>query len=107
MVRKLLWWTACGASAILSIFFLFVGISLCIASYNLNHPHQFILTFFASNLIILISVVVIIAVIIRVISRLRQDDPQSTMETARVAGDSSGSADPINSSESNPPQCDL
>ncbi|MCG6916694.1 MAG: hypothetical protein LJE89_04015 [Deltaproteobacteria bacterium] len=88
MVRKLLWWTACGASAILSIFFLFVGISLCIASYNLKHPYHFILTFFASNLIILISVVVIIAIIIRVISRLRQGDPQSALETARVAGDS-------------------
>lgn len=104
MVRKLLWWTACGASAILSIFFLFVGISLCIASYNLNHPHQFILTFFASNLIILISVVVIIAVIVRVISRVRQGDPHSTMETPRVTADSSGSADPIDSTESNPRQ---
>ena len=95
MVRKLLWWTACGASAILSIFFLFVGISLCIASYNLNHPHQFILTFFASNLIILISVVVIIAVIIRVISRVRHGDPQPAVESPRVTADSSGSADPI------------
>jgi len=94
MVRKLLWWTACGASAILSIFFLFVGISLCIASYNLNHPHQFILTFFASNLIILISVVVIIAVIIRVISRVRQGDPQPAGEVPRVTADSSGSTDP-------------
>ena len=94
-MRKLLWWTACGASAILSIFFLFVGISLCIASYNLNHPHQFILTFFASNLIILISVVVIIAVIIRVISRVRHGDPQPAEESPRVTADSSGSADPI------------
>lgn len=91
MVRKLLWWTACSASAILSIFFLFVGISLCIASYNLNHPHQFILTFFASNLIILISVVVIIAVIIRVISRLRHGDPQGAVESPSVTADSSGS----------------
>ena len=95
MVRKLLWWTACGASAILSIFFLFVGISLCIASYNLNHPYQFILTFFASNLIILISVVVIIAVIIRVISRVRHGDPQPAVESPRVTPDSSGSSDPI------------
>jgi TRAP-type C4-dicarboxylate transport system permease small subunit len=93
MVRKLLWWIACSASAILSIFFLFVGISLCIASYNLNHPHQFILTFFASNLIILISVVVIIAVVIRVISRVRQGDPQPAVEGPGVIADSSGSAD--------------
>ena len=88
MVRKLLWWSACGASAIVSIFFLFVGISLCIASYNLKHPHQFILTFFASNLIILISVVVIVAVIIRVVARLRHGDPQEVMESSHVTSDS-------------------
>jgi len=94
MVRKLLWWSACGASAIVSIFFLFVGISLCIASYNLKHPYQFILTFFASNLIILISVVVIVAVIIRVVGRLRHGDPQEVMESSQVTSDSSGSRDP-------------
>ena len=94
MVRKLLWWTVCGASAIASIFFLFVGISLCIASYNLNHPQQFILTFFASNLIILISVVVIVAVIIRVIGRLRNSAPQAAVERPELTADSSGSADP-------------
>jgi len=102
MVRKLLWWSACGASAIVSIFFLFVGISLCIASYNLKHPHQFILTFFASNLIILISVVVIVAVIIRVVGRLRHGDSQAAMERPRVTRDSSGSAEPIDVPESNP-----
>jgi hypothetical protein len=102
MVRKLLWWTACGASAILSIFFLFVGISLCIASYNLNHPHQFILTFFASNLIILISVVVIIAIIIRVIGRLRHSDSQPAVDGSQLAPDSSGSPDPVDSAGSNP-----
>jgi hypothetical protein len=95
MVRKLLWWTACGASAIASIFFLFVGISLCIASYNLNHPHQFILTFFASNLIILISVVIIIAVIVRVIGRLRDGNPQTAGECPPLTTDSPGSEDPI------------
>ena len=91
MVRKLLWWTACGASALVSIFFLLVGISLCIASYNLNHPHEFILTFFASNLIILISVVVIIAVIVRVLDRLRHGVPHATGEGPRLPSDSTGS----------------
>ena len=102
MVRKLLWWTACGASAIMAIFFLFVGISLCIASYNLNHPHQFILTFFASNLIILISVVIIVAVIIRVIGRLRNGDLQPAGESSQLTSDSSGSTDPLDSAGSNP-----
>ena len=88
MVRQLLWWGACAASAILSIFFLFVGISLCIASYDLEHPHQFILTFFASNFIILISVVVLIAVVVRIISRLRHSDPQPVVGSPGLAPDS-------------------
>ena len=96
MVRKLLWWTVCSASAIASIFFLFVGISLCIASYNLNHPQQFILTFFASNLIILISVVIIIAVIVRVVDRLRHGVPQASGEYLPLSADSPGSQDPMN-----------
>jgi hypothetical protein len=104
MMKKLLWWTACGASAILSIFFLFVGISLCIASYNLNHPHEFILTFFASNLIILISVVIIIAVIVRVVGRLRHGAPPVAGEYLPLTTDSPGSPDPTDVSGSNPRQ---
>ena len=102
MVRKLLWWTACGASAIASIFFLFVGISLCIASYSLKHPHQFILTFFASNLIILISVVIIIAVIVRIIDRLRHGAPPAAGEYLPLTTDSPGSQDPVDSGGSGP-----
>ena len=102
MVRKLLWWTACGASAIASIFFLFVGISLCIASYNLKHPYHFILTFFASNLIILISVVIIIAVIVRIIDRLRHGAPPAAGEYLPLNADSPGSQDPMDFDGSDP-----
>ena len=89
MVRKLLWWSVCAASAILSIFFLFVGISLCIASYDLEHPHQFILTFFASNFIILISLVALIAIVVRIISRLRHSHPQTLVGSSGLAQNSS------------------
>ena len=75
MVKKTVWWTISTASAILSIFFLFLGIELCRASYKLDHPHQFILTFFASNLIILISAVFLAAVVVRMIARLRLGQP--------------------------------
>ena len=101
MVRNMVWWTLSSASAVLSIFFLFLGISLCRASFHLGHPHQFILTFFASNLIILISVVIIVAVIIRVIGRLRHGDPQPAVESSQLTPDSSGSTDPIDSTGNN------
>jgi hypothetical protein len=71
MVNKAVWWTVSTASAILSVFFLFLGIELCRASYKLDHPQQFILTFFASNFIILISAVFLAAVVVRMLARLR------------------------------------
>ena len=81
MVRTLVWWTVAAASAILSIFFLFVGISLCRAAYDLNHPHQFILTFFSSNLIILISVVILLGAVLRMIGRLRHGHSPAAIDS--------------------------
>ena len=81
MVRTLVWWTVDAGSAILSIFFLFVGISLCRAAYDLNHPHQFILTFFSSNLIILISVVILLGAVLRMIGRLRHGHSPAALDS--------------------------
>ena len=89
MLRRLVWWALSTASAMLSIFFLFLGIDLCRASFQLNHPHQFILTFFASNLIILISLAILAGVIVRMVSRLRQDEPAEPQGHPRLAPDSS------------------
>ena len=82
MLRQLVWWALNTASAMLSIFFLFMGIHLCWASFQLDHPHQFILTFFASNLIILISLVILAGIVVRIITRLRQDDPPTAGGTS-------------------------
>ena len=71
MVSKVVWWVISTASAVFSGFFLFFGINLCLAAFNLDNPHHFILTFFASNLIILISIVILAGAIVRMISRLR------------------------------------
>jgi fucose 4-O-acetylase-like acetyltransferase len=91
MVKTLVWWTVAAASAILSIFFLFVGISLCRAAYDLEHPYQFILTFFSSNLIILISLAILLGVVLRMIGRLRQDHSPAAVDTPRLTPDSSNS----------------
>lgn len=48
-------WIKYGGLLVLSVFFLLFGIHVLVASYRLNDPFSFILTFFASNLIILIS----------------------------------------------------
>ena len=96
MVRKVLWWTLSSASAVLSIFFLFLGIHLCWASFHLGHPHLFILTFFASNLIILISVVILAGVIVRIIGRLRHAQSPADAIHPQLAPDSSQHIDNSN-----------
>ena len=52
---------------VLSAFFLFLGIEVCIYSYRLDNPFHFILSFFASNLIIMISVVILAGLIYRMV----------------------------------------
>ena len=49
-------------------FFLAFGIHLLIAAYHLKDPFWFIMTFFASNLIILISGALLVGFIIRMMS---------------------------------------
>jgi di/tricarboxylate transporter len=40
---------------VLSLFFLFWGITLLLSAYSLKNPLEFIMLFFSSNIIILIS----------------------------------------------------
>ncbi len=52
---SLIWWAAKSVQGGLAAFFLVFGIQLCRAAYKLSDPFYFLMTFFASNLIILIS----------------------------------------------------
>ncbi len=49
----------------IACFFVFFGISVLVASYGLGDPFSFIMTFFAANLIILISAVMVIGFVLR------------------------------------------
>ncbi len=48
-------------------FFLLFGVQLLISAYRLNNPFWFVMTFFASNLIILISAALVVGFVIRMI----------------------------------------
>ncbi|MBW1980233.1 MAG: hypothetical protein JRJ12_03350 [Deltaproteobacteria bacterium] len=80
-MKTLVWWLLRSASALLSLFFLFFGIELCRAAFRLEQPHEFILTFFASSFIILISAVLLVGAAVRMINRLRQ--PQTPADFSR------------------------
>lgn len=56
-MNYILWWIKHIFIGTFSIFFLMIGIDTLIASYHSTNPHIFIMLFFSSNLMILISIV--------------------------------------------------
>jgi hypothetical protein len=73
------WWIRNVGLVIGGLFFLLVGIQTLIAAYRLNNPAYFILTFFASNLMILISAALVLGFILRIVRRVRQG-PEGSLE---------------------------
>jgi ABC-type antimicrobial peptide transport system permease subunit len=59
-IQHLFWWTRQVVLVLLGCFFLIFGIHILVSSYKLEEPFSFILTFFASNFIILISLTLVI-----------------------------------------------
>lgn len=58
-------------SVVCGFFFIF-GIDLLISSYSLKDPFNFVMTFFASSFVILISLTLFISFIIKMIRVFRQ-----------------------------------
>ena len=61
------WWLRQIVLILVGSFFLYYGIELLISSYGLNDPYTFLMTFFASNFIILISAALIIGFTYRMV----------------------------------------
>ena len=77
------WWIRQIVLILLGSFFLYYGVELLISSYGLNDPYTFLMTFFASNFIILISAALVIGFAYRMITAYRQSkilnpDPNET-----------------------------
>ena len=66
-----IWWIKQIVLVMLGSFYLYFGVHLLISSYQLNNPFTFILTFFASNFIILISATLLIGFIYRIVVAYR------------------------------------
>ncbi|RJP39690.1 MAG: hypothetical protein C4548_11555 [Desulfobacteraceae bacterium] len=69
--QPIVWWSCQVGLILIAGFFLVFGIQLCIQAYSLDDPYFFILTFFSSNLIILVSVVILIGLVLNMISVYR------------------------------------
>jgi uncharacterized Tic20 family protein len=71
------WWISQIILFVVAIFFIIFGIDLLYTAYQLNEPFSFIMTFFASNLIILISATLLFSFVwnvVRYIKRTREKE---------------------------------
>ncbi len=67
----ILWWLRQIVLVLIGSFFLYYGIELLISSYKLDDPYSFIMTFFASNFIILISAALVFGFVYRMVFMYR------------------------------------
>jgi len=61
------WWLRQSLLILGGCFFLIFGIHVLIAAYQLKDPYSFVMAFFASNLIILISATLILGFVLRMV----------------------------------------
>jgi hypothetical protein len=77
-MSNLFWWIRQIVLISVSAFFLYFGIRLLVSAYKLNDPFTFLMTFFASNFIILISAALMIGFAYRMITAYRQSRNSDT-----------------------------
>ena len=84
------WWVRHLLLVLGGLFFLAFGIQLLIAAYGLKDPFNFVMTFFASNLMILISAALLAGFIYRIVVALRptKEEPALPEGTDREAENS-------------------
>lgn len=71
------WWVRQTVLILLGGFYLYVGIRMLVGAYSLDNPMTFLMTFFASNFIILISAALIAGFSYRLIAAIRRPEPHT------------------------------
>ena len=65
------WWLGQLLLTGIACFFVFFGITVLVASYDLGDPFSFVMTFFAASLMILISLVMVLGFVLRMRRAIR------------------------------------
>jgi hypothetical protein len=71
MEHPIPWWVTQVLFTLIALFFVLFGINLLYMAYQIDDPFSFVLTFFASNLIILISATLLIGFILKMVATRR------------------------------------
>jgi TRAP-type C4-dicarboxylate transport system permease small subunit len=72
MEKAIPWLVTHVALALVAIFFILFGVDLLIMAYRITDPFSFIMTFFASNLVILISCTLLLIFILNMVRNVRK-----------------------------------
>ncbi len=79
-MNRLFRWGRLIVLTLIAIFFLIFGIQILVAAYRLENPFYFLLTFFASNFMILISATLILGFGYRMWGLYKGADPPAERE---------------------------
>jgi hypothetical protein len=74
---NIFWWIRQVLLVLVACFFLVFGVHVLIMAYQLKDPFNFIMTFFASNLMILISATLVLGFIIRMVRAYKNSGKDS------------------------------
>lgn len=72
MENPIPWWATQIVLALIAIFFILFGINLLYMAYQITDPFSFIMTFFASNFIILISAALLLSFILKIVNTFKK-----------------------------------
>ncbi len=73
-MAPVLWWVRQSFLLAAGLFFLLFGVYILVCAYQLKDPFHFVMTFFASNLIILISAVLVAGLVIQIVKTMRNTE---------------------------------
>ncbi len=74
MENPIPWWATQIALSLIAIFFILFGINLLYMAYQITEPFSFIMTFFASNFIILISAALLLSFILKMVNTFKKSN---------------------------------
>ena len=72
MENPIPWWVTQVVLALIAIFFILFGINLLYMAYQITDPFSFIMTFFSSNLIILISATLLLGFVLKIVTNIKK-----------------------------------
>jgi putative effector of murein hydrolase LrgA (UPF0299 family) len=72
MEKTIPWWVTQVILALIALFFIVFGIDLLRMAYHISDPFSFVMTFFASSLIILISAALLLGFIVKLVSNSKK-----------------------------------